>query len=327
MSFIEISESEFKVSSGPYNYQSTIPKSCVHRAVLGEVFLTDTKRINDNKYVTAGYLPKSHIYFNDLPCKESNKRFYDAIILLEICRQTSIYVTHNFFDVPYSAKFVFDDADFTLLKSEIPYKSECSNVIVEVDIIERKYRRTELTGLIFQMYIYVDGSCCARKIMNISWMDAKKWHRLRSKRPLECYDTSNSLSAATHEVGRQLPLNVVIGDVEFNEDSCTTSLIVDQNHPSIFDHPLDHVPGMLLIEAYRQTALVSMCKYYDAKSVDLVINRYEISFKNFCEFNLPAHCNADIKNIKKDSNAIAMQMTITQGEKIISNATLTISIK
>ncbi|XTZ37863.1 AfsA-related hotdog domain-containing protein [Salmonella enterica] len=173
MSFTESADADFSVVAGSYNYQSTIPKSRVHRAAVGEFFLTDIKKVNEKKYITAGYLPKSHIYFNDLITKYSDSKVYDAILLLEICRQSSIYVTHNFFDVPYSAKFVFDDVDFILLENEIQYQDTCSNVIIEVDIIERKYRKMVLTGLIFQMDIYVDGNLCAQKKMNISWMDVQ----------------------------------------------------------------------------------------------------------------------------------------------------------
>jgi hypothetical protein len=31
---------------------------------------------------------------------------------------------------------------------------------------------------------------------------------------------------------------------------------VDTRHPVLFDHPLDHVPGMLLMEAARQASTV-----------------------------------------------------------------------
>ncbi|MFW0767306.1 ScbA/BarX family gamma-butyrolactone biosynthesis protein [Trabulsiella odontotermitis] len=329
MSFIEDVESEFIIRTGSYNYQNTIPKSCVHRAAVGEVFLTDIRKIHDNKYITAGYLPKSHIYFNDLPFRKSSERVYDAILLLEICRQTSIYVTHNFFAVPYSAKFVFDDADFTLFESEIPYKTECSNVIVEVDIIERKFRKSELTGLIFRMDIYVDGLCCAQKIMNISWMDDKKWHRLRSQRPLENHDYSAVVPAEMLEVGRQLPLNVVVGNADISEPGITTTVIVDQSHPSIFDHPLDHVPGMLLMEAYRQTALLAMRSRLGTRCYDLVISRYNVNFTRFCEFNSPAYCHALLGEIylTEDKKSTVIPMTISQDEKTVSTAELTITFK
>jgi hypothetical protein len=329
MSFTESAVDELIIETGSYNYQSTIPKSCVHRAAIGEVFLTDIRKINDNKYITAGYLPKSHIYFNDLNSNVTGKKVYDAILLLEICRQSSIYVTHNFFDVPYSAKFVFDDADFTLLESEIEYKESCSNVIIEVNVIERKHRKMTLTGLIFQMDIYVDGNLCARKEMNISWMEVLKWNRLRSNRPQECYNTMIHQRASALSVGRQLPLNVVISNIQLNKDTGTTTLVIDQNHPSIFDHPLDHVPGMLLIEAFRQTAIVTMQHYFDTLNDHLVISRYRINFQRFCEFNLPVYCHIDVGNIlnTKNEEHIIIPMIISQGDNVISQAELTVTNK
>ncbi|KAF1370410.1 hypothetical protein FHR25_001339 [Yokenella regensburgei] len=238
-------------------------------------------------------------------------------------------MTHNFFAVPYSAKFVFDDADFTLFDSDIPYKTECSNVIVEVDIIERKFRKSELTGLIFRMDIYVDGYCCAQKIMNISWMDDRKWHRLRSQRPLECHDTTSVFAAATHEVGRQLPQNVVVGNADMHDGGVTTTVIVDQDHPSIFDHPLDHVPGMLLMEAYRQTALLAMRSRLGTQSFDLVISRYNVNFTRFCEFHKPIYCHARLGDIylTDDKKSTVIPMTISQDEKLVSGAELTITFK
>ncbi|EAA7395818.1 hypothetical protein FCJ30_01675 [Salmonella enterica] len=312
-----------------YNYQNTVPKSCVHRAVVGEVFLTDVRKIHDDKFTTAGYLPKSHIYFNDLPYQKSEDRVYDAILLLEICRQTSIYVTHNFFSVPYSARFVFDDADFILLDKNIPYKPECSNVIVEVDIAERKFRKTELTGLIFRMNIYVDGTFCAQKTMNISWMDERKWQRLRNNRPLHSHSTIASFDTTAREVGRQLIQNVVIGNKEISDRGLTTTVIVDQDHPSIFDHPLDHVPGMLLIEAYRQSALLAINHRLNIPSTELVINRYKVSFKRFCEFHLPVYCHVWLDRIHftGNKNNTVIPMTIFQNEEVVSTAELTIMSK
>ncbi|WP_127960417.1 AfsA-related hotdog domain-containing protein [Serratia microhaemolytica] len=329
MSFIESSESELINKVDSYNVQNTIPKSYVHRTMVGEVFLTDIKKIHDNKYVTVGYLPKSHSYFNDLFYQKTNDRVYDAILLLEVCRQTSIYVTHHFFSVPYSAKFVFDNADFTLFDSEIPYKTECSTILVVVDIIERKFRRSELNGLVFHMDIYVDGYCYAQKIMSISWMDDRKWYRLRSQRPLECYDTTSVVPATSFEVGRQLLQNVVVGNLDIHNSGVNTTLIVDQCHPSIFDHPLDHVPGMLLIEAYRQTALLAILNRLGAQHFDLVIKRYNVNFKTFCEFNLPIYCHANIGNLyfKKGKKNIIVSMVISQNKQIVSESELTITFK
>jgi hypothetical protein len=309
-----------------YNFQNTIPKGCVHRAVVGEVFLTGIKKIDNDRYVTAGYLPKSHIYFNDIPYRK-DKRSYDGILLLEICRQTSIYITHNFFSVPYSAKFIFDDAEFELISNKLSYNGEQSHVIVDVHISERKFRKSEINGLIFDMCVYIDGRIVANKKMNITWMDEKKWNKLRSFAISKKDEFAAIIEPAkANDVGRELQRNVVIGNLKSSDCKVISTLIADQTHPSIFDHPLDHIPGMLLIESYRQTALLALKHSLKIQTQDIFIKKYKVCFLNFCEFDMPAYCKADIHFFKSpsSSNDIKIPMNITQNDKIISEAILSI---
>lgn len=53
---------------------------------------------------------------------------------------------------------------------------------------------------------------------------------------------------------RVAPQNRVLSDVILGPAGATAALIVDQGHPFFYDHPLDHVPGLLLIEAAMQLA-------------------------------------------------------------------------
>ena len=56
------------------------------------------------------------------------------------------------------------------------------------------------------------------------------------------------------------PENVLIGDVrristEPEEFEC--EMIVDPTHPFFFEHPLDHIPGMMFLEAGRQLGIAA----------------------------------------------------------------------
>ena len=58
---------------------------------------------------------------------------------------------------------------------------------------------------------------------------------------------------ATGDVGRLNPYNVVIGPLDrHGVRALRTPVVVDLSHPTMFDHPLDHVPGMLQMEVVRQ---------------------------------------------------------------------------
>lgn len=57
--------------------------------------------------------------------------------------------------------------------------------------------------------------------------------------------------AAPELVGRAQPADVVLGPTLAPD---TWLLRADATHPVLFDHELDHVPGMLVLEAARQAA-------------------------------------------------------------------------
>ena len=56
--------------------------------------------------------------------------------------------------------------------------------------------------------------------------------------------------------------NIVIAVPAFNGDrtTFTTSLLIDATHPYFFDHPCDHVPGMLLLEGCVQLAQAALAR-------------------------------------------------------------------
>jgi 3-hydroxymyristoyl/3-hydroxydecanoyl-(acyl carrier protein) dehydratase len=64
-------------------------------------------------------------------------------------------------------------------------------------------------------------------------------------------------------------------------DGYTASLVVDPTHPYFFDHPCDHVPGMLLLEGCAQLALAAFAGTGGIESPG--ISAYEVSFTQFVE--------------------------------------------
>ncbi|VVE89073.1 AfsA-related hotdog domain-containing protein [Pandoraea bronchicola] len=65
-------------------------------------------------------------------------------------------------------------------------------------------------------------------------------------------------------------------------------LDIDRHHPFFFEHPLDHVPGLMLIEGTRQTGTAISHRFYDV-SHDLVfvLNALEVTFEHFAELHAP----------------------------------------
>lgn len=152
-------------SQSPIIYSSsTIDRKYVHRQAVNEVFITSLYQLSDDHFIVSAVLPKSHMYFNDHPIRANGKQYYDATLLLEIFRQTSICVTHKYYGIPFSAKFIFNDAKFDILDHELLEISPLvSSVSVEVKIIAPKYRKNLLTGYTLEMILSIDNIPCAKK--------------------------------------------------------------------------------------------------------------------------------------------------------------------
>lgn len=65
-------------------------------------------------------------------------------------------------------------------------------------------------------------------------------------------------------------------------------LVVDTSHPFFFEHPLDHVPGLMLIEGTRQVGTAISHLFYDVPfDLAFILNRLDVRFTNFAELTSP----------------------------------------
>jgi 3-oxoacyl-(acyl-carrier-protein) synthase len=78
-------------------------------------------------------------------------------------------------------------------------------------------------------------------------------------------------------------LHSVIGIV--SRDPLKAQLLVNEEHPYFFDHPLDHVPGILLLEGGFQLAESRLLDSGE-NPAGCYASRLEISFKKFVEKNM-----------------------------------------
>lgn len=92
------------------SFGRTVHKELVHRSAVSEVFLTDVNRIEEDKFYTGAHLPKTHSYYNDVP----SRTHHENIVLLEVCRQSSIIISHSYYSAPIDAKFIFNEAKFQI---------------------------------------------------------------------------------------------------------------------------------------------------------------------------------------------------------------------
>lgn len=94
------------------------------------------------------------------------------------------------------------------------------------------------------------------------------------------------------------PRNVLLAGVRRHEaeaDSYVTDVVMDIQHPFFFEHPLDHIPAMMLVEAGRQFAVAISHLFLGVPFDRMFATRsFDIRFSEFAELEAPIHIVARV---------------------------------
>lgn len=122
------------------------------------------------------------------------------------------------------------------------------------------------------------------------------------------------------------PDHIVIGPVTCTETQriYTTPLIVPEEHPYFFDHPLDHIPGILLLEGILQLFFIAAPDWlYLLKDQEIYIKNVEISFHHWCEKDRPIMVELTRKDVESSlQSRFAAQGRVIQNGKCICTVDL-----
>lgn len=295
-------------------------KRLVHKQFISEVFLTDYCQLSENTFLIAAFLPRTHSYYND------SLQSIDVSIILEIFRQCSILISHVFYNIPSDVKFVFDKADLHCANTDISFNFQIQadyQAIIDISVIETKMRNKNLSGLKLEMKLFIQSQLYATKTMHISFFQPKIWNRLRAS--AQKYESRNyclhELSDYQTKLHKQHANNIVITDFINHASTFHSKIIPHTSHPVFFDHPLDHVPASLLLEAIRQHGLmIAFHKGIDIKK--LYLWNISIEFKAFCELSFNNYCCSNEKDVTITPNCFTIQVDINSVDKICTSANL-----
>ncbi|MBL1278481.1 MAG: hypothetical protein COB30_020595 [Ectothiorhodospiraceae bacterium] len=116
--------------------------------------------------------------------------------------------------------------------------------------------------------------------------------------------------------------NVFIGDVRKTaENTFECEMVFDDEHKFFFEHRIDHVPGLLMLEAARQMGTAICHLFYDVDyNYSFIIDFSNISFKNFTELNkkitVRTVIEADVR--KKNRKIFSGKSFVIQDDVVIA---------
>ncbi|MHC0432266.1 ScbA/BarX family gamma-butyrolactone biosynthesis protein [Streptomyces sp. O3] len=264
---------------------TTVPCEYVHRAAVSEVLLTGWRREEPtdpgdcDTFVVNAQWPRGHALF------APHLGYQDPMLLIESVRQVGSLLAHAAFDVPFGDQFLMShisvDAEPELLAAD-PVPTDIEMHTVCRDVVRRGGQLREMR---YDVTVLRRNGARATASATFRCMSPDVYRRLRGERPTTTdRPTPPPLDPAA--VGHGSTRHVVLGQPAAGARN-RWELRVDTTHPTYFDHPVDHIPGMVLLQAARQAAHAS------TGLPDALLLGVESAFTRYAEFDAPCWITAE----------------------------------
>jgi len=310
-------------------FDRCVPRDLVHRRALAEVLITDTAEVAEDEFLLGTQLPRAHSLWSD-----RRSPYHDPLITVEIARQACLALPQRYYSVPQGWHFISQRIDFTVasLESYADGNESPPEGILRARFSNKRKRDGMLTGLSLESEMTIDGELAASISGDLMFLPPVTYNEMRaakrSRRPsggVMPRIVPRTLAPAL--VGRFLESNVVLED-RASSDTPTGerrfTVVVDHNHPYFFDHGQDHVPGQLLVEAYRQAAVATASRERALAPAAAVLTGCQVAFADFAELDSPIECSAMLSD-QLGERSFRVTLALHQLETVIGEARVDLS--
>ncbi|WP_146077905.1 ScbA/BarX family gamma-butyrolactone biosynthesis protein [Pseudoclavibacter sp. AY1F1] len=280
-------------------------RELVHRASTSEVLPTSFSDTSKGTFVAGIQWPRRHSFYGP-------ERF-DSALIAETIRQLTVLTLHEGYRVPLEHKFMMTGFGFQIhgVQPSVVRRAAAVELVGFVSLVDARWSGTDLRGGKVEVAIRTrEGQLIAEGYGVARICSASTYARIRRQGLGDSLGKTQRLEKLpASDVGRQHASDVMIGRTS---DPAIHSIQADLDQPYFFDHALDHVPGVALIEAIRQHA----CIQHANPHVDL--QRFEATFTRVVEHSPSAtvHASPHSENL----------FLITQGPAVCVRATATLRV-
>jgi hypothetical protein len=241
-----LTESE---AAGRLDWTRTIDRALVHRDAIAEVLLTDVIQVGETDFVIGAQWPRSHRVYR--PDRDGR---HDPMLILETVRQAGLALSHVGFGVGRDQQSVMHNVGFTLNPDTEPRAlRSATNLTIGVRCVNVVYRGPALRSMTVELRFAADGQKFALGTGMISWLSRRTYSALRARAGARISDPAKpmtELRPAQVSPLRAEPDSLIAAEAGGSDHH--RLLVIPLDHPVYFDHPLDHAPGMMLIDAAWQ---------------------------------------------------------------------------
>lgn len=265
----------FRMSSTIEHVHTTVPawvpvaQEQVHKLTASEVLLTEWCQNGNDVFTVHAEWPQDHGFYG------TQHGLHDPMLLPESIRQCIPLLSHAAYDAPAGHRQSWSHFSFALTPAALATTIGATSFELRVTCKDVVRRMGRLASMLMKVDVLRDGIQVGTAHTRFANHAPAVYRRLRG-----------TYADLDHAIARALPLpppaapaQVSRGDFADVVLSPTDSprrhqMRVDLNHPVLFDHPVDHAPGMLLLEAARQASHTAVQQPTATLAMDVVFARY-----------------------------------------------------
>lgn len=287
-----------------------VPPELVHKLDRDEVLLTGWRETARDAFEATARWPRNHGFY------QSAMGTCDPLMIAETIRQLLPLLSHSAYNVPLGHHLIWEDFHYSLDSAALSCEGVAVDLHLSVRTTEISWRGNRAAAMTLHTKIHRGMQRVGEARTRFTINSPAVYKRLRGRYA----DIHQAMAGAVRpvvpldsgRVGRTSLYDVVLCP---GPGPATWQLCVDTSHPVLFDHPLDHVPGMLLLEAVRQAAVATV---YPHRVIPVSVST---EFHRYVEFDAPCWVSAQVLPPQTPQQA-RLQISLHQGEALACRAVI-----
>ncbi|MEU5431447.1 ScbA/BarX family gamma-butyrolactone biosynthesis protein [Streptomyces olivoreticuli] len=292
----------------------SVPPTYVHKADPAEVRLTSWCRTGPHAFLIGTRRPAGH------ELRHRHGESTDPLLFVETVRQTFPLLCHVAYGVPLGHQLIWQRFSYRIQNDAYDTQLPDGDVSLYVECFDIALRRERLTALSMSFRMMRGDVLLATAETRFAVQTPGVYQRLRGAQADATDAMLRALPApaplSPELVGRRDAEEVALSPAGSSPAGAHRwQLRVVTTHPVFFDHPVDHAPGTLLIEAAHQAA----CMTDSGLPVD--ITALDCEFTRYVELDAPCLLSATALETAADGS-LRTRVVAEQGGEVRFAATV-----
>ncbi|WP_435975549.1 ScbA/BarX family gamma-butyrolactone biosynthesis protein [Streptomyces sp. Qhu_M48] len=270
-----------------------LPQEYVHLHKQEAVLLTNWSILGSGRYAVSAHWPRGGLFGDSV-----------QLLLAQTIRQSCLLIGHAELSVPLSHQTLMEWMDFSVSSDFYDPKNKPDNLFILLT-----FRPNNPRSLRVELSILSEGRLVAESLLDFSWIAPGAYRRLRGAHAEVPWGEAVVPPAVpAHTVGRADEHEVLLAPTAAPH---RWELRTDVSNTALYDHRVDHVPGLVLIEAAYQAA-------HAVTGPGRGPVRVMSTFDSYVEFDAPCLIDAVVVPATDEDTARVEVTGVQNGERTFS---------